>query len=109
MALRVKKGSEIAAGGLHVWVVVCLVVDVGAESLEWEQRVFGGLLGVALRWMLIISCCSNSMALQVHRRRKKLGTVCNVSCLFRHLWMEGEAPSNLATNSASADHVRHLR
>jgi len=48
VASREKEGSGIVAGGLHIWVVVCLVVDVGAESLEWERRVFGGLVGVAL-------------------------------------------------------------
>lgn len=63
MASRAKEGSGIVAGGLHVWVVVCLVVDVGAESLEWERRVFGGLVGVALHWMLIILCCNNSIKL----------------------------------------------
>lgn len=63
MASREKEGSGIVAGGLHIWVVVCLVVDVGAESLEWERRVFGGLVGVALRWILVILCCKDSVAL----------------------------------------------
>ena len=63
MVSHVKEGYEIVVGGLHGRVVVCLVVDVGAESLEWERRVFGGLVGVALRWILIIWCCNNSIAL----------------------------------------------
>lgn len=49
MVWHATEGYGIVVGGLHGRVVVCLVVDVGAESLELERRVFGGLVGVALR------------------------------------------------------------
>lgn len=63
VASRVTEGYEIVVGGLHGRVEVCLVVDVGAESLEWERRAFGGLVEVALCWILIIVYCNDSMAL----------------------------------------------